>query len=191
MNLVLASSSPRRATLLDQIGLVYTVSPVDIDESMRPDEGSAAYVERLARQKALAGASADDVVIGADTAVVVGGHLMGKPAHPAEARSMLGRLQGSQHEVFTGMAVARGAEVVSIVDITHVQMMAMTDEEVRGYVESGEPMDKAGAYALQGIGGRYVASVSGSPFTVIGLPLHLLARLLSRVGVSIEDFRRA
>ncbi len=192
MKLVLASASPRRAALLDQMGLAHTTSPTDIDETRRPDEAPGEYVERLAREKATAAAATyEDVVVGADTAVVFEGHVMGKPAHPAEARSMLLRLQGQRHEVFTGIAVRRRDEVVSAVDVTHVDMLAMTEEEIRGYVESGEPMDKAGAYALQGTGGMYVRSVSGSPFTVVGLPIHLLARLLSRVGVGIDRFRKA
>lgn len=190
MRLVLASSSPRRAALLDQLGLDYSVSPANIDETRRPDEAPGVYVERLAREKAEAVATAGEVVVAADTAVVFEGHIMGKPAHPAEARSMLTRLQGHRHEVFTGLAVGHRGQVTSVVDVTHVEMLPMTEEEVRDYVESGEPMDKAGAYALQGIGGRYVEAVSGSPFTVIGMPIHLLGRLVSRLGASLEQFSK-
>jgi septum formation protein len=113
---------------------------------------------------------------------------MGKPGHPEEARTMLRRLQGGVHEVFTGVAVAMDDEIASLVDVTEVAMMAMTTEEIVDYVSCGEPMDKAGAYALQGRGGVYVESVVGSPFTVIGLPVHLLPRLVSSVGSRFDQF---
>jgi septum formation protein len=188
MRLVLASGSPRRASLLDQLGLTYDVRPPDVDESRRPDERAGDYVERLAREKARSSVAAESVVIAADTAVVHEGHILGKPAHPAEARSMLNRLEGDVHEVFTGMAVAWDDQVRSLVDVAGVKMMAMTDDEVADYVDSGEPMDKAGSYALQGKGGVFVESITGSPFTVIGLPLHLLPRLLAQSGTSVHHF---
>ncbi|HUG32163.1 MAG TPA: Maf family protein [Acidimicrobiia bacterium] len=188
MRLVLASASPRRAALLDQLGIKFDVSPPDVDEARRPDEEPAAYVERLAREKALAKVAADVVVVAADTAVVHDSHVMGKPAHPEEARSMLRRLQGEVHEVVTGLAVAGGDELHSVVDITSVRMLTMTDDEIDRYVDSGEPMDKAGAYALQGRGGVFIEAVSGSPFTVIGLPIHLLPRLLARAGADLRHF---
>lgn len=191
MRLVLASSSPRRAALLDQLGLAYETTPAHIDETLRPSEPPAAYVERLAREKVVAvSRSNDEVVIGADTAVVSDGHVLGKPAHPEEARSMLRRLQGERHEVFTGVAVGHAGEIESLVDVTHVQMLPMTDSEISDYVNGGEPMDKAGSYALQGRGGVFVETISGSPFTVVGLPIHLLPRLLKRVGADMELFRR-
>lgn len=187
MRLVLASASPRRARLLDQLGLRYEVVPTDIDETRLPDEGPAAYVERMAREKVrVVMGSGDEVVVGADTAVVFEGHVLGKPTHPEEARSMLRRLQGQRHEVFTAIAVGRLGKVESLVDVTHVQILPMTDEEISDYVDGGEPMDKAGSYALQGLGGLYVESVAGSPSTVIGLPLHLLPRLLQSVGIDME-----
>lgn len=164
--------------------------PADIDESRRPDEPPGTYVERVAREKAMAIDGADDVVIAADTAVVFEGQILGKPAHPQEARSMLQRLQGERHEVFTCLAVARGPRLESLVDVTHVQMLTMTDDEIAHYVADGDPMDKAGAYGLQSRGAVFVESISGSPFTVVGLPLHLLPRLLHRVEVDMELFRR-
>lgn len=188
MRLVLASSSPRRAELLSRLGLDFDVAPADVDETRRPDEGAGAYVERLAREKAQAVATSGTVVVGADTAVVHEGHVMGKPGHPEEARAMLRRLQGGVHEVFTGVAVAVGEEVHSLIDVTEVAMLAMTEEEISDYVADGEPMDKAGAYALQGKGGVYVESVKGSPFTVIGLPVHLLPRLVSISGWHLGQF---
>ena len=193
MRLVLASGSPRRAALLAQSGLMFQVVEPQVDESRLPDEAPGVYVERLAREKALAVLAPDAVVIGADTVVVHEGRLMGKPAHPEEARSMLRRLEGDTHEVFTGLAVAAvdGSSMIteSIVDNTRVAMLPMTEGEIDGYISSGEPMGKAGAYALQGTGGLLVESITGSPFTVIGLPIHLLPRLLARVGVPIENFR--
>lgn len=191
MRLVLASSSPRRKELLERLGLRFEVEPPDVDEARLQDEPAAAYVERVAREKAEVAAGPERIVIAADTAVVHGSHILGKPGHPEEARSMLRRLAGDTHDVFTGVAVAawdRGPVLASAVDITEVRLLPMTADEVADYVDTGEPMDKAGAYALQGIGGRFVERISGSPFTVIGLPLHLLDRLVSRVGVDLDDF---
>lgn len=189
MRLILASSSPRRAELLERLGLEFAVLPADVDESRLPDEDPGKYVERLGRAKAGAVGERGDVVIGADTAVVHRGHVLGKPGHPEEARSMLRRLQGGVHEVFTGLAVAHSQEVVSLVDRTEVRMASMTADEIADYVDCGEPMDKAGSYALQGRGGLYVESIVGSPFTVIGLPVHLLARLTEGVGAQLGKFQ--
>lgn len=190
MRLVLASGSPRRAALLDQLGLDFEVAAPEVDESRRPDERAGDYVERLAKAKASAVISPGTIVIGADTAVVHEGLILGKPGHPAEARAMLSRLQGETHEVFTGVAIAWGDEVRSLVDVTEVEMIAMTDDEISGYVDSGEPMDKAGAYALQGRGGGFVKSVSGSPSTVVGLPIHLVPRLIAQTGTPVHQFLR-
>jgi len=191
VRLILASASPRRARLLDQLGLDFVVVPSEVDESRYPDEPPSQYVERVARQKCMAVQEAGTLVIGADTTVVHEGSVMGKPAHPEEARSMLRRLQGDTHEVFTGVAVslAEDGETRSAVDVTRVEMLPMTENEIDEYVASGEPMGKAGAYALQGVGGLFVRSVDGSPFTVIGLPIHLLPRLIASVGVRWNDFR--
>jgi septum formation protein len=190
VKLVLASSSPRRADLLRQLGVAFEVRPASIDETRHPDEPAGIYVERLARAKASAVVEPDTVVVGADTAVVHEGHVLGKPSHPEEARAMLRGLRGDLHEVFTGVAVAGNDEAVSLVDVTKVRMLPMTDEEIADYVDSGEPMDKAGSYALQERGGLFVESIDGSPFTVIGLPVHLLPRLLGRVGVDLRRFNR-
>lgn len=190
MRLVLASSSPRRAELLERLGLTFETAPADIDESRWPDESPGVYVERLAREKTQALSGLEVIAVGADTAVVHKGHLLGKPGHPEEARSMLRSLQGATHEVFTGVAVAHEGEIASMVDVTEVRMTPMTADEIADYVDTGEPMDKAGSYALQGRGGLYVESVVGSPFTVIGLPIHLLPRLVARVGGDLGMFRR-
>lgn len=193
MKLVLASGSPRRAQLLDQLGLDFSINPSAVDETRLPDEPPAEYVERLARQKSLSVAETGIVVIAADTTVVHEGRVMGKPAHPEEARSMLRRLQGDSHEVFTGVAVSimRDGESLtqSAVDVTRVEMLPLTEEEIDDYVSSGEPLGKAGAYALQGLGGAFVRSVEGSPYTVIGLPVHLIPRLIAAVGARWTDFR--
>lgn len=185
MRLVLASASPRRRDLLASIGLEFEVMTPDVDERRFPDEAPADYVERVARDKALRAAAADTVAIGADTAVVIEGHLLGKPAHPAEAESMLRRLAGNVHAVYTGVAVAAAWEMHSDVDVALVRFTPLTDEEIAAYVASGEPMDRAGAYAIQGAGGVFVESVQGSPSTVVGLPLHVAARLLRAAGIPI------
>lgn len=190
MKLILASGSSRRAALLAQLRLEFEVRPPDIDETRRPGESPGAYVERLAREKALVVADGESVVVAGDTAVVHNGRVMGKPAHPQEASTMLRGLQGDDHEVFTGIAVAANGEVASAVDVTRVRMLPMTDEEIAEYVATGEPMDKAGAYALQEAGGVNVESITGSPFTVIGLPIHLLPRLAGQVGAGLRPFVR-
>jgi septum formation protein len=190
--LVLASRSPRRAQILTTLGLEFDVVVPEVDETHHPDEDPHTYVERVAREKALYAARHDRVVVGADTVVVHGGRILGKPGHPEEARSMLRRLQGTRHEVVTGMAVVgydRGPVIHTAVDVTSVTILSMTEEEIADYVAGGEPLDKAGAYALQGLGGVYVESVEGSPYTVVGLPLHLLPRMLGRLGHDLGRFR--
>lgn len=194
MRLVLASGSPRRRALLETLGLDFEVDPSEVDETRLPDEAPAAYVERVARSKASSAAAPGRLVVAADTTVVHEGRVMGKPAHPEEARAMLRKLQGETHEVLTGLAVAwwdEGASLQAIVDVSTVEMVPMTEDEIADYVASGEPMDKAGAYALQGLGGIFVQRVIGSPFTVIGLPIHLLNRLMSAAGAGLSHFRLA
>ena len=188
---MLASGSPRRAEVLTTVDLIFEVVVPDIDETRRPDEPPQTYVERLAREKATVGLVGDAVVVAADTVVVHGGKLLGKPGHPEEARAMLRRLEGDRHEVVTGMAVATpDGSVESIVDMSRVTFLSMTEEEITDYVATGEPMDKAGAYALQGMASRFIESIEGSPYTVIGLPIHFLARLLTAVGSDIAHFSR-
>lgn len=192
MRLVLASSSPRRKVLLEMAGLAFETRTPDVDETRLPDEGPAPYVERVARAKAETVAGHGLLVVAADTSVAFEGRLMGKPGHPEEARAMLRRLQGAVHEVFTGLAVAtweEGATIKSLVDVAEVEFLPMTEDEIADYVDSGEPMDKAGAYALQGRGALHVKGVTGSPYTVIGLPVHLLPRLTAAVGCDLGSFR--
>ena len=192
MRLLLASGSPRRRELLERLSLDFDFVAPDVDESRYPEEAPAAYVERVARAKAEAVAGAGVIVVAADTTVVHEGRVMGKPGHPEEARSMLRRIQGDVHEVFTGLAVGGWdgrAQIKSVVDIAEVTMLQMTEEEIAWYVDTGEPLDKAGAYAIQGLGGMFVSRVVGSPFTVIGLPIHLLARLVSASGADLSELR--
>lgn len=191
MRLVLASGSPRRADLLRQMGLDFDVEPAHVDETRFPGEEPERYVQRVARAKAEAIAAPGKLVVAGDTAVVFEARVLGKPAHPEEARSMLRRLQGTTHEVFTAIAVATftdGLDVRSLVDIAEVEMEPMTLDEIADYVNTGEPLDKAGAYALQGRATRFVAGVTGQPTTVIGLPAHLLARLVNAVGEDLSSF---
>lgn len=183
MELILASGSPRRAALLESIGLTFRVVVPDVDEGRLPDEEPDHYVERVARLKAAVVDEADAVVIAADTTVVHEGRVLGKPEHPGEARTMLLRLSGDSHVVFTGVAVYGGRSMSSTVDRTLVRMVEMTDNEIDRYVATGEPLDKAGAYALQGIGGMFVESVEGSASNVVGLPLHIAALLLRAHGL--------
>jgi septum formation protein len=171
--------------LLASLGIPFVIEVPVVDEQRQPDEAPALFVERLARAKAAAVAGVDRIALAADTTVVVEGHCFGKPAHPDEAKAMLRRLAGVTHEVLTGVAVARADEVISTVESSLVRFLPMTEEEICDYVATGEPMDKAGAYALQGKGAVFVESVQGSPSNVVGLPLHTTARLLRRVGVDL------
>ncbi|MGQ0848697.1 MAG: Maf family protein [Actinomycetota bacterium] len=190
--LLLASGSPRRADLLRSLGLNFLQVEPDVDELRRPGEEPHDYVERLARAKASACADLGLVVIGADTTVVMDGKVFGKPVHPDEATSMLRRLAGSTHEVLTGVAIARvkeEVEIVSAVESTLVRFLPMTEEEIVDYVATGEPMDKAGAYDLTGIGAMFVEAIHGSPSSVVGIPLHLVARLMRAIGHDLLSFR--
>ena len=193
MRLTLASGSPRRRALLDQLGLDFDIYAAEVDESRFPDEEPERYVERIARAKAEKAADADRLVVAGDTTVVLKGKVLGKPAHAEEARSMLRRLEGQTHEVLTGLAVASweaGPRVLSLVDSASVEFLPMTADEIADYVNTGEPLDKAGGYALQGAGGRFVKGISGHPSTVIGLPIHLLSRLVSAQGHDLSSFAR-
>jgi septum formation protein len=185
--LVLASSSPRRRELLAALGLTFSVRHVDVDESLLPSESAFDAAERLARAQAerVAAEALDALVVGADTLVVIEGAALGKPRNRADARWMLSALAGRTHDVVTGVACARGGRVVSGRETTRVVFAPMTPAEIEAYAASGEPDDKAGAYALQGIGGLFVERVEGSPSNVVGLPVRLLYRLASELGVDL------
>ncbi len=191
---VLASSSPRRRELLGLLGLTFDVSPADLDETWRNGEAPAAHAERLAREKAAARARPGAAVIGADTIVVIDGAILGKPRGAAEAAAMLRRLSGREHEVFTGVAVAFGDGLVSGAARTRVRFRTLDDATIAAYVATGEPLDKAGAYGIQGYGAVLVERIGGDYFTVMGLGLGLLVRLLEKVGLAYrfgEGVRRA
>jgi septum formation protein len=190
--LVLASASPRRRELLGRLGVPFEVHPVDADETPRPGEAAADLVRRLAVAKAEAALvdvadGEDAVVVAADTEVVLDGEVLGKPADADDAARMLRSLAGRTHEVLTGVAVAASwgptAAVESRVARTAVTMTELSDDEVAWYVATGEPLDKAGAYGIQGAGGLFVSSIEGSWDNVVGLPLALIRRMLAVVGV--------
>ena len=187
VRVVLASQSPRRRDLLTLVGVAHEVRPADVDESVRPGEAPDAYVRRLAGEKARAVADAlgdpGAAVVAADTTVVVDGEILGKPADAAEARAMVRRLAGRAHEVFTGMAVVRGPRLADAVERVGVTFRPLGDDEIAAYVATGEPMDKAGAYGIQGFGATIVERVDGDYFAVMGLSLRRTVALLGEVGV--------
>ena len=180
--IVLASSSPRRQQLLGLLGLTPEIVPSDIDETWRNGEAPAAHAERLAREKAAAAARDGAVVVGADTIVVIGGEILGKPRDAAEARAMLGRLSGRDHDVYTAVAVAHAGALASGVGRTLVRFRALDEATIAAYVATGEPLDKAGAYGIQGRGGVFITQIRGSYSGVMGLPLYETALLLRRFG---------
>lgn len=182
---VLASASPRRRELLTLVGIAHEVRPADVDESVGDGERPDAYVERLALEKAraIAAGVADAVVVAADTTVVIDGDILGKPGSVDEAKAMLRRLAGRTHEVFTGMAVVHGDRVASGVERVVVRFRSLDDGEIAAYVATKEPMDKAGAYGIQGYGATIVERIEGDYFSVMGLGLVRLVRLLEAVGV--------
>lgn len=187
--LVLASQSPRRRELLALIGLAHEVRPADIDESYLDGETPEQHCERLARGKAAALAGQvdrDAVVIGSDTIVVVDGLVLGKPADDADAARMLRMLRGRSHTVLTAVAVARGRRMESAVERVSVSFREIDDAEIASYIATREPMDKAGAYGIQGYGATIVSRIEGDYFAVMGLALNLLVRLLGRVGLRYE-----
>lgn len=197
--LYLASASPRRRELLLQLGLNHAVLPQDIDESQRPGEAPEAYVRRLALEKAAA-ALLDPAcreplpVLAADTSVVCDGRILGKPATLDSAIEMLSLLSGREHEVLTAVAVARGELVLDALSVSQVCFRRVNQEEMLAYWHSGEPCDKAGAYAVQGLGAMFISRISGSYSGVMGLPLFETVQLLARFGISgtalLEEFRK-
>lgn len=183
---VLASSSPRRRELLRLVGIEHDVVPADIDESLLPGEPPAAHAERLAREKAAAIRRRDSVVIGSDTIVVVDGDVLGKPRHREQAAEMLRRLSGRSHVVMTGVAVAWNGKIASGVEHVGVTFRSLDDDEIGRYIDTGEPMDKAGAYGIQGYGATIVDRVDGDYFAVMGLALNRLVRLCRQIGVRYD-----
>lgn len=185
--IVLASSSPRRREILASLRLAFEVVPADVDETLRGGEDPFAAAERLAADKAAAVASraGGALVVAADTLVVLDGEALGKPRDREDSRRMLRALSGRAHDVVTGVAVSKDGRSATGRELTRVVFAAMTEDEIAEYAASGEPDDKAGAYALQGIGGLFVERVEGSSSNVVGLPVRLLYTLARRVGVDL------
>ncbi|HEX6203318.1 MAG TPA: Maf family protein [Thermoanaerobaculia bacterium] len=200
--IVLASASPRRRELLAALGLPFAVRPVDLDETPRPGEAPRAYVARLAVEKAAAADShAGELVLAADTVVVLPGEgedggpaLLGKPADPAEAEAMLARLAGREHVVFTGVALVGGdgagggGRRAVAIEESRVRIAPLGPDEIAWYVATGEPLDKAGAYAIQGIGALFVEAVEGNYSNVVGLPLPAVYQLFRELGYDLRSF---
>lgn len=190
--LYLASASPRRRELLEQLGLNPERIHADIDESRRPGEAPRAYVERLAREKAAAGwqvVAANHLparpLLAADTTVALGDTIFGKPADAADARAMLTLLSGTTHEVLTAVAVRQGEQVELATSVSLVTFASLSPAQIDAYVASGEPMDKAGAYGIQGLAGIFAERLDGSYTGVMGLPLYETAQLLARFGLDV------
>lgn len=188
--LVLASSSPRRRELLEQIGVEFQVLPVDMDESMQPGEGVQQHVRRLAIEKARLGYERasqqenDLAVLAADTVVEIEGEVLGKPVNSGQAATFLARLSAKKHKVHTAVAVVTGTDELTQISSSEVEFTVLTEQQIAAYVATGEPLDKAGAYAIQGIAAQFVVNLNGSYSGVMGLPLYETARLFSACGVS-------
>ena len=183
--MILASGSPRRKHLMESMGLAFEISPAGVDETPHPDERPESLVRRLAATKAIAVGERNPnaLVIGADTVVALGREILGKPQDENCARAMLQMLSGNRHEIYTGVSVWRadkGRGLVAV-DVAHVTFRSLSITEIDAYVKTGEPMDKAGSYAIQGGAGAWVESYEGNLETVIGLPRDLLTRLIDRI----------
>jgi septum formation protein len=195
MRIVLASRSPRRAEILRHAGFSYEVRPVDSDETLLPEEGAFDYVRRLAQAKARRAADLDSVednepsfVIGADTAVVAQGQVLGKPVDDSDARRMLALLSGKTHEVLTGVTVlgTPGREHATEAVLTRVMFLPLSKDDIDSYIATGEPFGKAGAYGIQGIGGRFIGRIEGCYFNVVGMPISKLWQMLCALGWRAE-----
>lgn len=183
MEIILASQSPRRRELLGLFGLPFTISVADIDETMDPSKPAADEVARVSRCKALAvPREKDAVVIAADTIVVCQGKVLGKPHTPEEAVQMLSLLSGRDHQVMTGVTVLRGSQERVFTEITDLHFRELTEKEIRRYVNSGEPMDKAGAYGIQGGAALFCEKMAGDYYNVMGLPVCRLGQILKELA---------
>jgi septum formation protein len=182
--LVLASASPRRKELLRNAGIAFEVQPANIPEQPLPHESAKECAERLAREKALAVARQhpNDCVLGADTVVVVEDEILGKPINPADAARMLRLLSGRDHQVITGVCLVIEGQTFAASESTVVTMSRITDQEIADYIATGEPMDKAGAYAIQGMASRWIPRIEGDYGNVVGLPVALVFRMLREHG---------
>ena len=189
LDLVLASGSPRRRELLEGLGVRFQVRPVDLDESPLPGEPPRDYVLRLAVEKAGARVEPGELVLAADTTVVVDGEILGKPLDDGDARRMLRLLAGREHSVLTGIALQGASGKAAEVDETLVRFAPLSEAEIDWYVATGEPRDKAGAYAIQGLASLFVEAVEGSWSNVVGLPIPRTYRLFARLGYDLKAFR--
>jgi septum formation protein len=187
VRLILASASPRRAELLRAAGYAFEIVPADIDESARSGEPPEHYVRRVAAEKARAVLRQfpNSTVLAADTTVVVDGAILGKPSDDEDARCMLARLSGRAHRVLTGVVVAGGGREAGAVASTLVRFAVLTPADIDGYIASGEPCDKAGAYGVQGLASRFVTGIEGSYSNVVGLPVALVRTLLAEQGFTV------
>ena len=188
--LILASASPRRKELLERIGLRFSVEAADADETLIPGLSAKNQVMRLSRIKADAVASLhseDPVILSADTVVVLDGAILGKPVDEADARHMLRSLSGRTHHVLTGITVRHGKYQDTCCEETEVRFGTLSEKEIDAYIATGEPMDKAGAYGIQGLASVFVAGISGDYYNVMGLPLHTCAVMLRKAGIPILE----
>ena len=187
MTVILASQSPRRRELLGQMGFTdFIIRPAQGEEKVDPNLSPDKLVEELSRQKCAevaAMSSADDLVIAADTVVAIDGTVLGKPRSEQDAYAMLSRLSGRHHTVYTGVTLRRGEQSLTAHEATRVHFRPLTPAEIEAYVSTGEPMDKAGSYGIQGYGSMLVEGISGDYFNVVGLPVCLLGRMLAQFGV--------
>ena len=182
--MILASGSPRRVELLRAAGFVFEVRPPGVDERVLPGEDPAAHVIRLAREKAQQAGCGhpDTVVLAADTVVVIDGLVLGKPADDEDAVAMLRRLSGRTHDVLTGVAVCANGATSAALERTAVRVVPLSEADIAWYVSTGEPRDKAGAYAIQGLASRFVDRIEGSYSNVVGLPVALVSQMLKNAG---------
>jgi septum formation protein len=179
--LILASRSPRRQEILQRAGIPFLVRPAEVDETPRRGEEACGYVERLAREKAEAvEAGPGDVVLGADTVVVVDNEILGKPADAPDAARMLRLLSGREHIVMTGICLLSDGNAIEDVEKTTVRFLPLSDRDIEEYIATGEPLDKAGAYAIQGFASKFIDRVEGCCFNVVGLPIARVYRHLTR-----------
>ncbi len=176
--IILASASPRRSELLRSAGINFSIRVADIDETQLPNESPHDYVARLSSEKALAVAQAGEIVLGADTTVVIGNETAGKPVNIDDTKRMLNLLSNNWHEVLTGVSLAKNGEVKTEVAVTRVKFREMSEAEINWYAASGEPDDKAGAYAIQGLAARFIERIEGSYSNVVGLPIEVVYRML-------------
>lgn len=185
MKIILASQSPRRRELLKLMGLEFEIRVADIDETMDPNGDPMTEVARVSAAKAMAVDGKDDVVIAADTIVVCEGKILGKPHSEQEARDMLTLLSGRDHQVMTGFTVRQGFQTVTRTEVSHIYFRPLDPGEIGAYVKTGEPMDKAGAYGIQGKAALFVSRLEGDYYNVMGLPVCALTECLRSFGVKI------